>query len=121
MAVESYRDSEVWKQSIDLSVMIYRASESFPKSESFGLTSQMRRAANAIPANIAEGQRRGSKEFLHFLRIALGSGAELETHILIAHKVDLLSADEYAQLDAQLTSIQKMLNRLITVLTDKSK
>jgi four helix bundle protein len=83
--VKSFRDLEVWQIGLDLVETVYRLTAHFPKSELFGLTAQMRRAAVSIPSNIAEGQARSSsKEFLHFLSYALGSLAELETQLELA-------------------------------------
>jgi four helix bundle protein len=83
--VKSFRDLEVWQLALDLAETIYRCTADFPKTELYGLTAQMRRAAVSVPSNIAEGQARtSSKEFLHFLSFALGSLAELETQIELA-------------------------------------
>ena len=78
---------DAWNRGIDLVLAVYRATDNFPKEERFGLTSQMRRAAVSIPANIAEGAaRRTSKEFAYFLSNAQGSTSELETELLIAYR-----------------------------------
>jgi len=84
MAVSNYRDLIVWQKAMDLTVEIYRIAKKLPKEELFSLSDQMRRAAVSIPSNIAEGNGRQTKgEFQHFLRIAKGSAAELETQLLI--------------------------------------
>ena len=84
-ALKSYQELEVWKKSIDLAEMVYRTSAEFPVEERFGMTSQVRRAATSIPANIAEGaERHGPREFLQFLSIASGSLAETETFLILA-------------------------------------
>ncbi len=117
MTIKSYKDLTVWQKSVDLSVDIYRITEKFPRSELYGLISQIRRCCVAIPSNIAEGQSRGHlPEYIQFLRIAYGSGAELETQLLIAFKVDYLSESEFNILDLNIQEIMKMLNRLINVL-----
>jgi four helix bundle protein len=86
--VKSFRDLEVWQIGLDLVETIYRCTAEFPKSEMYGLSAQMRRAAVSIPSNIAEGQARSSsKEFLHFLSYALGSLAELETQLELAMRL----------------------------------
>jgi len=84
----SYKNLIVWQKSVELAVEVYELTDRFPKSEIFGLTSQMRRAAVSIPSNIAEGRRRlTQKEFIHFLTISYGSGAELETQLEISKKL----------------------------------
>ncbi|MDP2687672.1 MAG: four helix bundle protein [Aequorivita sp.] len=83
-----HKDLDVWKKSIDLVELIYSLTLSFPETERFGLTSQMRRAAVSISSNIAEGSaRKGNKELLQFINIALGSLAELETQYIIAQRL----------------------------------
>ncbi len=78
--IVSYKDLIVWQRSMELVTAIYKLTETFPRAEVFGLTSQMRRAAVSIPSNIAEGRRQSSKrDFRQFLVIAFGSGSELET------------------------------------------
>src|SRR3989338_1925613 len=86
--MKSYKDLIVWQKSIQLCTEIYKITKLFPKDELYGLVSQIQRSSVAIPSNIAEGYRRGHKpEFIQFLRIAFGSGAELETQLLINLKV----------------------------------
>src|SRR3989338_1893756 len=88
--VASYRDLIVWQKSMRLVIAVYELTEDFPRSEIYGLTSQMRRAAVSIPSNIAEGRRKGSrKEFKQFLINAFGSGSELETQTEIAKLLPL--------------------------------
>jgi four helix bundle protein len=84
MSLQSYRDLEVWQMSMELAVECFEATQPFPREEMFGLTSQIRRAASSIPANLAEGQgRHSTKEFLRFISIARGSLKELETHLML--------------------------------------
>lgn len=116
--MNSYKDLTVYQKSIELSVMVYKVTEKFPKSELYSLVSQIRRCVVSIPSNIAEGQRRGSKnEYIQFLRISFGSGAELETQLLIAFKVGYLQKDEFEDLINRLDEIMRMLNKLISVLS----
>lgn len=83
--MKTYKDLIVWQKSIELVKEIYLLTEDFPKEEIYGLTSQIRRCAVSIPSNIAEGKMRTTnKEFSHFLSIAYGSGAELETQLILA-------------------------------------
>ena len=111
--LKSYRDLEVWKKSIDLVELIYRASKDFPPEERFGLTSQVRRAAVSVPSNIAEGAARtGTGEFLQSLSVASGSLAEVETQLIIANRLEMLSQAEKEALLAQTDEISRMLGGL---------
>ncbi|MBW2042852.1 MAG: four helix bundle protein [Deltaproteobacteria bacterium] len=90
-SLQSYRELIVWKKSMTLVETIYRFSSQLPKEEIYGMRSQLTRAAVSIPANIAEGQaRHGTGEFLHFLGVARGSLAELETLLILCGNLDLL-------------------------------
>ncbi|MFN2493523.1 MAG: four helix bundle protein [Pyrinomonadaceae bacterium] len=101
---------EVWKRSIDLVVRTYKATETFPSHERYGLTSQIRRAAVSIPANIAEGAaRQSAKEFAYFLSNAQGSASELETELLIAERLDYLTSGGYLEMRNDLESVGRML------------
>lgn len=112
--LKSYKDLIVWQKSFQLALEVYRVTKKFPKSELYGLTSQMRRAAFAIPSNIAEGYARKHRaEYIQFIRIAFASGAELETQLLIAKEVRLLEEKDFKKLDDLLTEVMKMLNTLI--------
>jgi len=109
----SYRDLEVWKLAISFVKDIYQATERFPANENYGLTQQIRRAAVSIPSNIAEGQvRNSSREFNHFLAIALGSAAELETQLIIAKEINYLTIEGLKLLLNNLEIIMKMIKRL---------
>lgn len=113
--VLTYKDLIVWKKSVELVVAIYDLTDNFPKSEMYGLTSQMRRAAISIPSNIAEGRRRGSrKDFRHFLLNAFGSGAELETQIEISKLISFGQKLNYKKVDELLDEVMRMLNRMIS-------
>jgi four helix bundle protein len=99
--------------SVDLVLNIYKATERFPKEEKFGLTSQIRRAAVSIPANIAEGAARySSKEFAHFVSIAQGSASEVETELIIAYRLGYLSETLFSKLLADLERIGRMITGL---------
>lgn len=111
--MQSYKDLVVWQKSIELAREIYAITEQFPKSELFGLTAQMRKCSVSIPSNIAEGSRRGSKkDFRQFILIAYGSGAELETQIIIAKSLPFGSALDFSKSESLLEEILKMLNGL---------
>jgi four helix bundle protein len=112
--INSYRDLLVWQQAMDLAVSVYSASRSWPKDELYGLTSQARRASVSIAANIAEGYGRESRgAYIQFLCVAQGSIKELETHILLAHRVDILDRDNAAVLMENCESVGKLLRLLI--------
>lgn len=112
--IRSHRDLIVWQKAMDLVVNIYGATESFPKAETYGLTSQIRRAVTSIPANIAEGQgRRLSKEFVYFLANSRGSLLELDTHLEAANRLGFLSALKHAELQVQLDEVGRLLNGLM--------
>lgn len=113
--VRSYKDLRVWQQAMDFVVVLYTMTDSFPKSEQFGLTNQMRRAAVSIPSNIAEGHVRSRKEFSRFLQIALGSLAELETQMELAQRIGYLPLEKYNNLNEKINHIGRQLN----VLTQK--
>lgn len=116
-AIRSYKDLRIWQEAKNLTIAIYGITERFPKSELYGLTSQIRRAAVSVPSNIAEGFRRKSKkEKLQFLRIALGSGAELETQLEISFELGYLNKSDYNKLEIDLDKFMRMLNRAIMAL-----
>jgi len=119
--LKSFRELIVWKKSLDLAERIYRATERFPKREIFGLALQMRRAAVSIPSNIAEGQSRNSRnEFRHFLGIARGSLAELETQIELSARLEMLKSEDTAIFMNLIEEIGKMLSGLKRSLSPKS-
>lgn len=118
--MQTYKDLTVWKRSVELVAEIYRVTETFPKSELFGLTSQMRRAAVSIPANIAEGYARKHRaEYVQFARIAYGSGAELETYLALVEQLRLASAAETKKASGMLDETMRMLNKFIAALVSK--
>ncbi|MFH1193488.1 MAG: four helix bundle protein [bacterium] len=117
MKIESYRDLIVWQKSMQMVIEIYRLTENFPKSELYGLTSQIRRSAVSIPSNIAEGRRRGSrKDMCHFMVIAFGSGAELETQIEISKSLEFGKNLNFGKIDGLLNEIMRMLNKMLSTL-----
>ena len=113
MGSRSYKDLVVWQKSIALCKIVYLTCESFPKSELYGLASQMKRAAVSVASNIAEGQaRQHLGEFRQFLAMANGSLAELDTQRIIAEELALVGPERSAELDATITEIRKMLYAL---------
>jgi len=118
MSIMHYRDLLVWQKAMDLVVEIYRLISGFPKEEKYVLSDQMRRAVISIPSNIAEGQaRRSTKEFIHFLSIAKGSLAELETQIEISVRLSFLTRSDTKIATAHIEEIRKMLSSLLNNLS----
>ena len=114
MASHSYRDLVVWQKSMQFVTTLYRSTEGFPKSEMFGLCSQLRRAVVSIPSNIAEGQGRNSpKEFIHHLSYAYGSLLETETQLQIAANLGYIEQAEVNRLPQDAAEIGRMLNGLL--------
>jgi four helix bundle protein len=118
--VVSFRDLDVWREAMEVVVVCYRLTTPFPKSETYGLASQIQRAAVSIVANIAEGHPRPTNVFRHHVRIALGSQAELETLLELAGRLGLAAAPEIAPLSTQLDRIGRMLHRLASSLERRS-
>ncbi|MBZ9671728.1 four helix bundle protein [Mesorhizobium sp. ES1-3] len=116
--INSYKDLIVWQQAMDLAVATYALTKAWPKEELYGLTSQIRRSATSIPANIAEGYGRDNRGSYHqFLRIAQGSLKELETHLQIAERIGLATQDQADRMLLANEGIGKMLRQLIRKLT----
>jgi four helix bundle protein len=112
--VKDYRELEVWQLGHALTVAIYPATKTFPKDEMFGLTSQMRRAASSIPANIAEGcGRDGDAELKRFLNIALGSACELDYFILLSAELGYLAPETTKPLAADCLRLRRQLGAFI--------
>ena len=113
MEVKSYEDLLVWQKAMDLTSLVYEVSADLPPDERFGLISQVRRAAVAVPANIAEGHRRSStKDYLRFLSFAAGSLAEVETLIELAARLYSIRSTHLEELVGQADELGKMLRRL---------
>lgn len=111
---KNYKELIVWQRAMELVRAIYELTEDFPKTEIYGLTAQMRRAAISIASNIAEGSRRGSRrDFRHFLINAFASGAELETQIEIGKMLSLGKEPRYEKAEKLLDEVMRMLNRII--------
>jgi len=118
MGVRSYRDLVAWQKSMDLVIAIYRSTQGFPRTETYGLVSQLRRAAVSIPSNIAEGHARVSTgEFKQFLGHALGSVMEVETQVLIAHRLGYLELAVSDDLLQRTAEIGKVVNGLLRSLS----
>ena len=114
VGVKTHKDLDVWKKSVDFVTMLYKTTTNFPKEEIYGLTNQMRRAAVSIPSNIAEGAaRKSNKEFIQFLYIALGSGVEIETQLIISKNLGYINQASFDELDKERDEIGRMLFGLI--------
>jgi four helix bundle protein len=122
MEISSYRDLKVWQSAIELATRIYALSADFPKSEVYGLTAQMRRAAVSVAANIAEGHgRETTAALIQFLRIAQGSVKEVETHVIIDQRLDFPSTSDAEAVLSQCDEIGRMIRGLIRSLQEKQQ
>lgn len=117
----SYKELIVWQKAMSVAVDVYTITKAFPQDELFGMVTQMRRSSVSISSNIAEGSVRGGrKEYVHFLRIALGSCAELESQILLSEKVGLINNTDCTTIIEQLNEVMKILNVIIKKLSVNS-
>jgi four helix bundle protein len=111
----NHKDLILWQKSMNLAVRVYNLSQNLPRNETFGLVAQMRRAGSSIPSNIAEGSaRKSTREFVHFLHIARGSMAELETHLMLAQRIGYLTADEVAETQTAMDEVGRILNSVLS-------
>ena len=112
--MRDFRKLKVWEKGHRLTLDIYNVTVSFPSEELYGLTSQMRRACAAIPANVAEGCGRGSNaDLARFLQIALGSASELENHLLLAQDLAFVKPTDYERLSREVTDLKRMLTSFV--------
>ena len=119
---KAFRKLIVWQRAHELTLMIYKASEKFPRNEMFGLTSQMRRSAVSVEANIAEGYALGTgPNYLRHLNISVGSLAETESHIEIAHDLEYLSDETYEKLTDKAREVGYLLSRLKTSIENNTR
>jgi len=108
--MRDFRTLNVWQKAHVLTLEVYAASQTFPMSELYGLTGQLRRSAASIPANIAEGcGRTGEVELTRFMTIAMGSASEVEYHLLLARDLGILAEDQYAELNVHVIEVKRML------------
>lgn len=122
MYIQSYKELIVWQKAIQVVKGIFLLTESFPKSEIYGLTSQMRRASVSIPSNIAEGfGRKSQKEYSQFYAIAYGSGLELETQLIIAKELKLGDSQALSEVETLLVEVLRMLNVMTKNLAKSSR
>jgi len=112
--INSFKDLKVWQQAVDLAAHTYSVTKRWPKEEMYGLTAQARRAATSVAANIAEGYGRENRgSYQQFLRIAQGSLKELETHLIVAHRVGITPAEDVLALSREMESVGILLRSLI--------
>jgi four helix bundle protein len=114
MEKKGYKDLTVWMKAMDLVVAIYELTDKMPRTETYGIISQMQRCAVSIPSNIAEGSRRGTnKDFAHFLTMSFGSGSELETQVEIVKRLQFGKNLNYTKINLLLDEVMKMLSVFI--------
>ena len=119
--MKDFRKLQVWEKAHQLALALYHVTASFPRDETYGLASQMRRSASSIPSNIAEGcGREGDAELARFCTIARGSASELEYQILLARDLKLIQLNDYEQLVQQTIEIKRMLTVLVQKLNAES-
>ena len=112
--LRNYKELVVWRKAHQMTLEVYNATRAFPREELYGLTSQLRRSAASVGANIAEGSgRRSSKEICRFLQIARGSASEAENHLLLARDLKFLREEDYRKLAKSADELQRMLTALI--------
>ncbi len=121
VCLKDFKELKVWKKSRALTTVIYECTGKFPAREIYGLTSQMRRCAVSIGANIAEGcGRRSDQELIRFLKIARGSAFELECHVIVSSDLKFLKEDEGVALIEKIHEVQRMLSSFIQTLSSES-
>ena len=120
--IRTFRDLLVWQKAMAFALGVYRESRGFPREETFGLVSQLRRSAVSVPCNIAEGFSRSSRvDFVRFLRVALGSLFEAQTQLELALQIGYLAPGSYGPLFDQSREIERMMTALIAKLAKKAK
>jgi four helix bundle protein len=113
--MRNYRDLQVWNKAHKLTLELYRVSQGFPREEIYGITSQLRRAAVSIGANLAEGcGRRTSTELARFVRIAMGSASELDYHLLLSSDLGFINNEDFKRTASELTEVRKMLTSFLS-------
>jgi four helix bundle protein len=114
--IRTFRDLDVWRKGMDLTVRVYNLTDRFPRSEVFGLTAQLRRAAVSIPSNVAEGKAIGGRSYPRHLKIAIGSEAELQTQVELARRLNFLNEGDADDLLRDVTEVGRMLAGLFKAL-----
>jgi four helix bundle protein len=112
--MKDFKELKVWAKAHEVTLLVYDETRTFPREEMYGLTSQLRRAAASVAANIVEGcGRRSDGEFKRFLQIARGSACELEYHLLLARDLKFLSEEHFRKLDGLVAEVERMLTSLV--------
>ena len=120
MSISRFRELRAWQLGMDLTERVYLLTDSFPKSEIYGLTSQIRRCAVSVPSNLAEGNGRDStKEFLHFIAISVGSICELETQLLLSQRLKYINEKDLETILVLLTETKRTIRGLQKALKEK--
>lgn len=115
--MRNYRDLQTWSKAHKLTLELYKISQRFPKDEMYGLTSQLRRSAVSIGANLAEGcGRQTNPEFARFVKVSMGSASELDYHLLLSRDLGFLETDAYERAVKSLTEVRKMLSSLLSTI-----
>ena len=113
--MRNFRNLDIWKNAVELSKMIYKATKNFPAEEKYGLISQIQRAAVSVASNIAEGSSRKSEvDFARFLEISIGSAFEVETQLIIANELNYISKSNYESILSHIQILQRQINALLT-------
>jgi four helix bundle protein len=113
--MKDFRDLKVWERAHQITLSVYRSTRNFPKQETYGMVSQLRRCSSSVAANIAEGcGRAGNADFGRFLTMAMGSASELEYFLLLARDLEYMSREHYDALLKSVTEMRRMLNRLLS-------
>jgi four helix bundle protein len=122
LSIQSYRDLTIWQDAITLAADLYKATASFPREELYGLTSQIRRSAASVAANIAEGHgREHTRSFIQSLRVAQGSLKEVETHLVLAERVGVLPGAQLDTVMKQCDSLGRRVRALIRSLQERTR
>lgn len=112
--MQDFKKLKVWQDSIDFSTKVYSSTSKFPREEMYGLTNQIRRAANSISANLAEGcGRNTNKDFIRFLYMSIGSASEVESHLRLAKSLQYINQEEFMLLDNEVDKIRRKIINLI--------
>ncbi|MDD4179226.1 MAG: four helix bundle protein [Candidatus Margulisbacteria bacterium] len=119
--MRTFKDLKVWQKAYSLVIDVYTHTKSFPAEERYGITSQLRRAALSIPSNISEGYgRKSMKQYIQFLRIAYGSGTELETQLMLSKDLNYLNEEIFNNIISKYYEVERMLMALIKALDHKT-